>query len=73
LCVGRQCGGGYAAFAYPRRRGVNFTIILRADFCTKVFLLAVWLCNFFQNKIGAKAACKILVKFTKSVNFTNIL
>ncbi len=47
--------------------GVNFTNILRAAFCTKVFC-AAFMClqfgfvNFWQKDFGAKAAHKMLVK-----------
>ena len=28
------------------------------------YVLTVWVCNFLAKKIGAKAACKLLVKLT---------
>ncbi len=48
---------------------VNFTNILRAAFCTKVFPTAFWYLNFrfalfWRKKIIAKAALKMLVKLT---------
>ena len=49
--------------------GLNFTNILRAAFLYKsafwsFYLLTVWVCNFFQKKIGSKAARKMSVKLT---------
>ncbi len=50
--------------------GVNFTNILQAAFFYKSILcsfslLAVWLCNFWQKNISAKAGCKMLMKLAK--------
>jgi len=47
-------------------------------FCTKVlgvdFLkLQLGFVIFWQKNIGTQAACKMLMKLTKGVNFTNIL
>ena len=58
--------------------GANFTIILHAAFCAKVYcagaLCLQFLCIFFdKRKLGAKAACKMLAKLKKNVNFTIIL
>jgi len=57
------------------RLWVNFTNVLRATFSYQsVFqsfsLLTVWLYKFLGKRIGAKAACKMLVKI--GVNFMNI-
>jgi len=47
----------------------------QSDFCTNIFLqsfylITVWLFNFWCNKIGAKAAHKILVKSTADQFYT---
>jgi len=47
--------------------GMNFTNILKAIFCTKVFCSAFLYLQFgfvifWQRNIGAKAACEVLVK-----------
>ncbi len=34
-------------------------------------LIAVWLCNFWGKNMGAKAACKMLMKLTTGVNFSS--
>ncbi len=49
--------------------GVNITNILRAAFSYESFLrsfyvLKIWVCNFWRNDFGAKAAHKMLVKLT---------
>jgi len=53
---------------------VNFTNILRASFCTKVFCAAFMglqfgFVIFWQNDFGAKAAHKMLVKLTPNLIF----
>jgi len=54
---------------------VNFTNILLVPFLYKRALhsfsmITVWLYNFWQKNIGAKAARKMLMKLTIVVNFT---
>jgi len=49
--------------------GVNFINILCVCFAYKsalhsFSLLKIWLCNFWQKNIGAKGACKMLMKLT---------
>jgi len=49
--------------------GVNFTNIIQATYCLKVFCkdflyLKFGLIFFWWKKIGAKAACKMLMKLT---------
>jgi len=63
--------------------GINFTNILQVTFLYKSYLrcffsLTVFLCNFFGARILGqnllvKPACKMLMKLTTGVNFTNIL
>jgi hypothetical protein len=58
--------------------GVNFTNILQAPFlCLSVLdsflLITVWVCNFWLNEIGTKAAGEMLMKLTIGVDFINIL
>ncbi len=53
----------------PPSPGINFTNILLASFCTKMFCVAFLKLQFgfvifWQKNIGAKAALKILVKLT---------
>ncbi len=53
--------------------GVNFTNILQAPFCMKVFCAAfLWLHYgfeiFWRKYIGTKAACRRLMKLTTCVN-----
>jgi len=52
-----------------RRTGVNFINILHTNFSYSsalhsFSLITVWLCNFWQKNIGAKAAHKMLTKLT---------
>jgi len=36
-------------------------------------LITVWLCNFWHNNIGTKAACEMLMKLTTGINFVNFI
>jgi hypothetical protein len=56
--------------------GVNFTNILRAAFKYESFLrclyvLTIWVYNFWQKDFGAKAAHKMLGKLTPGANVIN--
>ncbi len=56
--------------------GVDFTNIWQASFLYEsvlrsFYVLLVRVCTFCPENIGKKAAFKILVKLTTSVNFTN--
>jgi len=53
-------------------QGANFTNILRAAFCLKVFCadfmcLQIGIAIFWRKEISAKAGCKMLVKLTAGV------
>ena len=57
-----------------RAPGVHGTSILRAAFLyinvlCSFYVLAVWVCNFLQKEISAKAARKMLVKLTTDENY----
>jgi len=56
--------------------GINFINILCSNFSYKsalnsFSLVTVWI--LWRKNIGAKAACKMLMKLTTGVNFTNLL
>jgi len=53
------CTNGLKAFA-----GVKFTNFLRAAFLSRFMSLQFVFVTFCQKEIGAKAACKMLLKFT---------
>jgi len=66
------------SFAVDCFSRIDFTNILCAPFCTKVFckallLLQFGLVFFWKKNTSAKAAYKMLVKLTTGVNFINIL
>jgi len=71
-------GGNWCCSYSWRWSEVNFINILCTPFSYEgafhsFSLIIVWFCNFWWKNIGAKAACKMLMKLTTEVNFINIL
>jgi len=66
-----------ASHHHDRQPGVNFNNILQAFctklFCTTFFSLHVAFFIFWQKNISSNAICKMLVKLTTGVYFTNRL